>query len=383
MSLRIGVDVLDRDELRALLGRPWFLRFGYAPEETALADAMGAERRLEFLAGRFAAKEAVLKVLGTGMLQGVAPHEIWVDRDTDGAPVVRFRGRAARLSPPDIALSITHKQNVVAAVAIALPGGTSECTDSPTCSPICRPTYRHTDMPTGMPIDLPTDSPADRKEFAIMSTAADSDEDHRSTERHAEEHTMAFLRVRIGQEEAHYGGGLVDGARVLRLFGDLVTEITVRTDSDEGLLSEYSDVRFTAPVNPGDYIEASGRLVRSTRLRRIVELRAHKVIAARPGAGDSAAEVLDEPQLVCAATATTVVPIGKAARNRGAAAGTNGGAAPAGAAGTPRSAETAGTGSVGRATSPARPAATTTPTPSTTPTPATATATATAATREH
>ncbi|WP_251829198.1 holo-ACP synthase [Streptomyces sp. ATCC 21386] len=298
MSLRIGVDVLDREELRALLGRPWFLRFAYAPEETALADAMGAERRLEFLAGRFAAKEAVLKVLGTGMLQGVAPYEICVDRDTDGAPFVRFRGRAARWGPPEISLSITHKQNVVAAVAIALPGAACGCDD------------------------YPTESAIDREEFAIMSPTADSDEDHhRSAERHSEHHTTAFLRVRIGQEEAHYGGGLVDGARILRLFGDLVTEITVRTDSDEGLLSEYSEIRFTAPVHPGDYIEASGRLVRSTRLRRIVELQAHKVIAAKPGAGagagDSSAEVLDEPQLVCAATATTVVPMRRAARRRG------------------------------------------------------------------
>ena len=39
-----------------------------------------------------------------------------------------------------------------------------------------------------------------------------------------------------------------------------------------------------------------------------MELQAHKVLSARPGAGDSAAAVLDEPQLVCTATATTVVP---------------------------------------------------------------------------
>lgn len=120
--------------------------------------------------------------------------------------------------------------------------------------------------------------------------------------------TTAFLRVRIGQEEAHYGGDLVDGARILRLFGDLITEITIRTDGDEGLLAQYSDLRFTAPVKPGDYIEARGRLVRRTRLRRIVELQAHKVLSARSGAGESAAAVLDEPQLVCTATATTVVP---------------------------------------------------------------------------
>ncbi|WP_399097104.1 hotdog fold domain-containing protein [Streptomyces sp. BBFR2] len=119
---------------------------------------------------------------------------------------------------------------------------------------------------------------------------------------------VASLRLRIGQEDAHYGGGVVDGARILRLFGDLVTEITVRTDGDEGLLAQYHDVRFAAPVRPGDYIEARGRLVRSTRLRRVVELEAHKVIAGSPEDGPSRAYVLDEPQLVCAATATTVIP---------------------------------------------------------------------------
>jgi 3-aminobutyryl-CoA ammonia-lyase len=121
--------------------------------------------------------------------------------------------------------------------------------------------------------------------------------------------TTAFLRVRISQEDAHYGGGLVDGARILRLFGDLVTEITVRTDGDEGLLSEYAKVRFTAPVHPGDYIEAHARLVHRTRLRRVVELEAYKVISARPGAAPSAAEALSSPQLVCRATATTVAPL--------------------------------------------------------------------------
>ncbi|PJM98600.1 3-aminobutyryl-CoA ammonia lyase [Streptomyces sp. CB01201] len=117
----------------------------------------------------------------------------------------------------------------------------------------------------------------------------------------------ATLRVRIGQEDAHYGGHLVDGARVLRLFGDLVTEITIRSDGDEGLLSEYADIRFTAPVHPGDYIEASARVTRSTKLRRFVELTAVKVIAAG-GESPSAARVLPEPIPVCTAHATTVVP---------------------------------------------------------------------------
>ncbi|WP_017600774.1 hypothetical protein [Nocardiopsis lucentensis] len=128
------------------------------------------------------------------------------------------------------------------------------------------------------------------------------------TDQDQDQPTTASLRVRLSESDAYYGGGVVEGARVLRLFGDLVTEITVREDGDEGLLSGYSDVRFTAPVAPGDYLEVHGRLVRRTRLRRVVELSAFKVISADPGTRPSAARLLPEPQLVCSATATTVVP---------------------------------------------------------------------------
>ncbi len=117
----------------------------------------------------------------------------------------------------------------------------------------------------------------------------------------------AFLRVRIAATDAHYGGGLVAGARILELFGDLVTEITVRHDGDEGLLRAYENVEIFAPVRSGDYIEARGRLVAVGNSSRRCELEAYKVIAAKPDLGESAAEVLDEPLLVCKAIATTVV----------------------------------------------------------------------------
>lgn len=146
-----------------------------------------------------------------------------------------------------------------------------------------------------------------------MSTTTERTEPREAPAASAEEDrgaggTTAFLRVRLNEADAYYGGNVVEGARVLRLFGDLVTEITVREDGDEGLLAAYSDVRFTAPVSPGDYLEVRGRLVRRTRLRRVVEMTAHKVIAADPGTRPSAARLLPEPRLVCAATATTVVP---------------------------------------------------------------------------
>lgn len=117
-TIRVGVDVLDRRELDRLLRRPWFLRFGYAQGEVEEAAAMGAERRTEFLSGRFAAKEAVLKALGRGMLQGVALSDIWVTRQEDGEPRVVFLGKAGQMGLPPVSLSISHKENIVVAVAL-------------------------------------------------------------------------------------------------------------------------------------------------------------------------------------------------------------------------------------------------------------------------
>jgi 3-aminobutyryl-CoA ammonia-lyase len=166
-----------------------------------------------------------------------------------------------------------------------------------------------TSPPTSTTTAMPTPTPATSTATGATAATAGSTPPAPAEPHGQEAPPSAFLRVRIGQEDAHYGGGLVDGARILRLFGDLVTEITIRADGDEGLLTEYARVRFSAPVHPGDYIEARGRLVHRTRLRRVVELEAHKVIAARPGTAPTAAAPLAEPRLVCSATATTVAPV--------------------------------------------------------------------------
>ncbi|WP_261399428.1 holo-ACP synthase [Streptomyces misionensis] len=115
----VGLDVLDRDELKRLLTRGWFLRYCYAPEEIEQARALQGVRRLEYLAGRFAAKEAVLKALGRGLLQGIAPRNIRVERAADGSPSVELRGEAARVAARQtVRVSITHKESVVAAAAL-------------------------------------------------------------------------------------------------------------------------------------------------------------------------------------------------------------------------------------------------------------------------
>ncbi|NJQ01905.1 holo-ACP synthase [Streptomyces sp. PLAI1-29] len=333
------MDVLDRSELAGLLRRPWFLRHCYAPEELARARGLSGARRLEYLAGRFAAKEAVLKALGRGLFQGVAPRDILVDRAPDGSPHVELRAEAAEIGREvSVRVSITHKGDVVAAVAL-----TTE-QDPPTSSRPGRPWRPGPSGRSGRPT-------SHRKENSPMATAIHDDREDRdehgptdptdntaSTD-NTDPACTARLRVRIGQEDAHYGGGLVDGARILRLFGDLVTEITIRADGDEGLLAEYSDVTFTAPVRPGDYIEATARLTRRTKLRRFVALEARKVITAS-GDSPSAAHVLDEPVTVCTATAVTVAP--KPRRSPGPAA--TGGARKTGdrRAGTPSAAAPAG-----------------------------------------
>jgi 3-aminobutyryl-CoA ammonia-lyase len=116
------------------------------------------------------------------------------------------------------------------------------------------------------------------------------------------------LRVRIGQEEAHYGGNLVEGARVLKLFGDIITEVAVLTDGDEGLFVGYDKIEFLAPVYAGDFIEATGTVVRVGNTSRTVEFVARKVIASRYDQSPSAADVLETPIVVARAVGTTVIP---------------------------------------------------------------------------
>jgi 3-aminobutyryl-CoA ammonia-lyase len=116
----------------------------------------------------------------------------------------------------------------------------------------------------------------------------------------------ATLKVRMSMQDAHYAGNLVDGARMLNLFGDVGTELAIRYDGDEGLFRAYSSVDFLAPVYAGDFIEVKGKIVKVGATSRTMEFEAWKVIVPAPQYGETAAEVLDEPVLVCKATGTCV-----------------------------------------------------------------------------
>jgi 3-aminobutyryl-CoA ammonia-lyase len=125
-----------------------------------------------------------------------------------------------------------------------------------------------------------------------------------------------LLRLRMSSQDAHYGGNLLDGARMLALFGDVATELCIRHDGDEGLFRAYDSVEFLAPVYAGDFIEAEGELLEVGNSSRKMRFEARKVIRPRADLSDSAADLLQEPVVVCRASGTCVVPKDKQRRPR-------------------------------------------------------------------
>lgn len=100
----------------------------------------------------------------------------------------------------------------------------------------------------------------------------------------------------------------VDGAHMVHLFGDVATELLIKCDGDEGLFCAYDNVEFLAPVYAGDYIEAYGEIEKVGNTSRTMKFEARKVIVSRPDISASAADVLEEPIVVCRAHGTCVTP---------------------------------------------------------------------------
>jgi 3-aminobutyryl-CoA ammonia-lyase len=114
----------------------------------------------------------------------------------------------------------------------------------------------------------------------------------------------------VPYSHAHYAGNLVDGAYSLACFGDVATEVCIRTDGDEGLFAAYSDVQFKAPVRAGDVIEIEAVVVRVGTRSRTIDFEVRVVARGRPDRSESAAEMLDPPLVATTATGTVVVPAG-------------------------------------------------------------------------
>lgn len=122
------------------------------------------------------------------------------------------------------------------------------------------------------------------------------------------EYPEVKLRVRISASDVHYGGDLVDGAHIMKLFGDVATELTIRHDGDEGLLRAYEKVEFLEPVHGGDFLEVSGKIIQVGNTSRKISFEARKIISSSYDANqNSACDVLKSPILVATATGTSVV----------------------------------------------------------------------------
>ncbi len=120
-----------------------------------------------------------------------------------------------------------------------------------------------------------------------------------------------LIRMRMSQADAHYGGSLVDGARMLQLFGDVATELLIRHDGDEGLFRAYDKVEFLAPVYAGDYVEGHRRRSPVGSTSRTMRFEVRKVIVPQEG---SSARLLEPPLVVARAAGTCVVPLDKQRR---------------------------------------------------------------------
>lgn len=119
--MNVGVDLMSVGELDRLRQRRWFDGYAFAPAELTVAESLPEGRRREFLTGRFAAKEAVLKTFRKGLFQGIAPREIVVTRAPSGAPEVTLYGAAQAAADAvgvrHVGVSITHKGDLIVAVA--------------------------------------------------------------------------------------------------------------------------------------------------------------------------------------------------------------------------------------------------------------------------
>jgi holo-[acyl-carrier protein] synthase len=118
----LGLDIAEIDRIEAAItrhGAPILERL-YTPAEVAYCESH--RNKFERYAGRFAAKEAAMKALGTGWRRGVRWRDIEVIRERSGKPSLALKGAAKRiaeeLGTKNISLTITHSGNLALAEVI-------------------------------------------------------------------------------------------------------------------------------------------------------------------------------------------------------------------------------------------------------------------------
>jgi len=124
MIIGLGTDIVEIERIRGMIDRhgDHFVQRCFTSEEIAYAQKH-RDAAVRF-AGRWAAKEAVVKVLGTGFIQGITFHDVEVISLHTGQPTVRMTGEAAeiaqRLGIEQILLTISHSRDYATATAIGI-----------------------------------------------------------------------------------------------------------------------------------------------------------------------------------------------------------------------------------------------------------------------
>ncbi len=121
MIAGIGIDIIGIARIKKLLDRK-----GFIEKVFSAAERKACERFMNpvvSLAGRFAAKEAVMKALGTGWAKGIAWTDISITNDETGKPIVTLEGEAKRkaeaIGTARILVSISHTDEFAVAQAVA------------------------------------------------------------------------------------------------------------------------------------------------------------------------------------------------------------------------------------------------------------------------
>lgn len=120
MVVGIGCDIIEIERISRAIARAAFVRRVYTADEIAYCQGCGQQAAASF-AARFAAKEAVLKALGTG-LRGGSLQEIAVTNNALGRPEVRLRGYfaglAEQLGVKNIKISLSHSKEMAIAYVV-------------------------------------------------------------------------------------------------------------------------------------------------------------------------------------------------------------------------------------------------------------------------
>lgn len=123
MIVGIGLDLVEVERMHKIVTRAEdsFLRYVLSEQERNQYDQLRADsRRAEWLAGRFAAKEAAAKAIGTGFANGITPAQLVIDTDRNGRPQLWLPEHVHEqfAFPIQTHVTITHTKQTAAAVVL-------------------------------------------------------------------------------------------------------------------------------------------------------------------------------------------------------------------------------------------------------------------------